>query len=138
MLTGAAALGVASIFLAAPSSLTVTPAEAAPGGTVTVRAACDKALQSDVLDRVTLKGKRGTTKVKKTAKPGTYTVSIKCGEATAKATFTVLGDPTDVVTTAVNLPSSSPGAGTFVLGGVALLTTVGAGFFALRRLRRET
>jgi hypothetical protein len=155
--SGAAALSVTTVFLvaplayAAPNSVTLAPSQAAPGGVVAVRATCDKKdvlLRSDVLEETVLKGQpaelRGSTKVKKAAKPGTYTASIKCGRATVKAKFTVVGAAAanqpgedDVANTAALLPSSSPGVGTFVLGGVALLATAGAGFFALRQLRKE-
>jgi hypothetical protein len=138
MFSGLAALGAAAVFLAAPSSLTVTPGEAAPGATVTVQGGCDKALRSDALETVTLKGQR-TIRVKASAKPGSYPVSMKCGQSTVKTTFKVLDDSAAaIVPTASDLPSASPDVGTFILGGVALLATVGAGFFGISRLRKET
>jgi hypothetical protein len=156
MYSGAAALSIATVFLvaplayAAPNSLTVTPDRAAPGDSVAVSATCAKkevALRSEVLEEIVLKGQptelRGSTTVKKAAKPGIYSASIKCGRATVTAKFTVVrataaNQPGDVVDTAALLPSSSPGVGTFVLGGVALLATAGAGFFAVRKLRKDT
>jgi hypothetical protein len=137
MFSGLAALGAATVFLAAPSPLTVTPGEAVPGATVTVQGGCDKALRSDVLETVTLRGQR-TINVKASAKPGTYPVSMKCGQSTVKTTFKVLDDSAAIVPTASELPSASPDVGTFILGGVALLATVGAGFFGISRLRKET
>jgi hypothetical protein len=153
--TGAAALSITTVFLvaplayAAPNSVTLTPSQAAPGDAVEVRATCDKKdvrLRSEVFEETLLKGQppelRGSITVKKTAKPGTYPASIRCGKATVRTEFTVVrasaaNQRGDVVDTAALLPSSSPGVGTFVLGGVALLTTAGAGFFALRQLRKE-
>jgi hypothetical protein len=154
---GAAALSITAVFLvaplayAAPNSITLAPNQAAPGDAVTVRATCDKKevpLRSEVLEETLLKGQpaelRGSTMVKTTAKPGTYSASIRCGGATVRAKFTVVRAPAanpsgedDVANTAALLPSSSPGVGTFVLGGVALLATAGAGFFALRQLRKD-
>ena len=131
---------------AAPNSLTLSPSQAAPGDPITLRAVCDKkevAVRSDVLDEATLKGRpadlTASTTVKRNAKPGDYTVSIKCAGATIRAKLTVVASSAadDVLTTAALRPSASPGPGTFVLGGVALLITLGAGFFALRRLRHE-
>jgi hypothetical protein len=136
MFSGVAALSVATVFLAAPNSLTMTPGEALPGATVTVTGGCGKPLRSDVLEQVTIRGQRAT-KVKKSAKPGTYTISMKCAKATVEATFTVLAESAPVSSTASELPSASPDTGTFILGGVALLATISAGFFGIRRLRKE-
>jgi hypothetical protein len=92
-----------------------------------------------------------------------YTVSFLCGRNPVSAKFTVLTEdkkPQPKPDTKPTTPrpsaqvtvkpkgaaetgggdvadASGPGTGTFVLGGTALVATVGAGAFAFRRLRKE-
>jgi hypothetical protein len=124
-----AALGVAGVFLAAPGAnateahgtigFDVNPAR--PGQAVTILGGCDapgfttaKVDSQGALEPVEVylkddgSGKKelwGTTAVATDAKPGTYSVSYRCGDVTVRAKFTVAGADKKPATTTKPAPA---------------------------------